>query len=64
VSKVVLPAQDVRVDTLTGVDPIWFEKFEQLVAFRNLFSEINVATMATGDTVRWNATTKKFTAGV
>ena len=63
-SKVVLPGQNVTVDTLNGVDPIWFEKFQELVAFRNLFSEINFATMATGDTFRWDATTRKFTAGV
>ena len=63
-SKVVLPSQQVTVDTLNGVDPLWYERFQQLVAFQNLFSEINFATMATGDTVRWNATTKKFTAGV
>ena len=59
-----LPGQQVRVDTPTGVDPIWFEKFQELVAFRNLFSEINFATMTTGQTFRWDATTKKFTAGV
>ena len=63
-TKVVLPAQTVLVDTPTGVDPIWFEKFQELVAFRNLFSEINFATMTTGHTFRWDATTKKFTAGV
>ena len=62
-SKVVLPGQQVRVDTPTGVDPVWFEKFQELVAFRNLFSEINFATMTTGQTFRWDATTKKFTAG-
>jgi hypothetical protein len=64
VSKVVLPGQDVTVDTLNGVDPIWFEKFAQLAAFANLFSEINFTTMTTGETFRWDATTRKFTAGV
>jgi len=63
VTKVVLPGQNVTVDTLNGVDPIWFEKFSELVAFRNLFSEINFATMTTGQVLIWNATTKKFTAG-
>ena len=63
-SKVVLPAQTVQVDTPTGVDPLWYEKLEQLTAFRNLFSEINFATMTTGQTFRWDATAKKFTAGV
>jgi len=64
VSKVVLPGQQVRVDTPTGVDPVWFEKMSQMAAFINLFSEINFATMTTGQTFRWDATTKKFTAGV
>ena len=63
-TKVVLPAQTVRVDIPTGVDPIWYEKLEQLVAFRNLFSEINFAAVTNGHTFRWNATTKKFTTGV
>jgi hypothetical protein len=64
VSKIVLPGQGVLVDTPTGVDPIWYEKLKQVEAFMNLFSEINFATMTTGHTFRWNATTKKFTAGV
>jgi hypothetical protein len=63
VSKIVLPGQNVLVDTPTGVDPIWFEKFAQLTAFANLFSEINFATMTTGQVLIWNATTKKFSAG-
>jgi hypothetical protein len=63
VSKVVLPGQQVHVDTLTGVDPVWFEKFAQLTAFVNMFSEINFATMTTGQVLIWNATTKKFSAG-
>jgi hypothetical protein len=63
VSKIVLPAQQVHVDTPTGVDPIWYEKFTELIAFRNLFSEINFATMTTGQVLVWNATTKKFSAG-
>lgn len=62
-SKVVLPDQRVLVDTPTGVDPIWFEKFTQLAAFANLFSEINFAAMTTGQVLIWNATTKKFSAG-
>jgi hypothetical protein len=62
--RVVLPAQNVPVDIPEGVDPIWFEKFTQLTAFVNLFSEINFATMTTGQTVRWDATQKKFIAGV
>ena len=61
--KIVLPAQVVKVDIPEGVDPIWFEKFGQMSAFINLFSEINFATMTTGQVLIWNATTKKFTAG-
>jgi hypothetical protein len=64
VTKVVLPSQTVHVDTPTGVDPVWYEKLKQVEAFMNLFSEINFATMTTGHTFRWNATTRKFTAGV
>jgi len=63
VTKVVLPAQNVKVDTLQGVDPIWYEKLTQLTAFVNLFSEINIATMTTGQVLIWDATLKKFTAG-
>ena len=58
-----LPAQQVSVDTPTGVDPLWLEKFTQMAAFVNLFSEINFATMTTGQVLVWNATTKKFSAG-
>jgi hypothetical protein len=63
VSKIVLPSQTVRVDTPTGVDPVWFEKFTQMAAFANLFSEVNFATMTTGQVLIWDATAKKFTAG-
>ena len=62
-TKVVLPAQNVTVDTLQGVDPIWYEKLAQLTVFANYFSEINFATMTTGQVLIWNATTKKFSAG-
>ena len=62
-SKVVLPGQGVLVDTPTGVDPIWFEKFTQMAAFVNYFSEINFATMTTGQVLIWDAIAKKFTAG-
>lgn len=33
--KIVLPAQSVSVDTPTGVDPIWFEKLQQIAAVLN-----------------------------
>ena len=32
VTKVVLPAQNVPVDTPQGVDPIWYEKLQALAA--------------------------------
>jgi hypothetical protein len=63
VSKVVLPGQGVLVDTPTGVDPIWFEKFTQMAAFANLFSEVNFATMTTVQVLICDAIAKKFTAG-
>lgn len=62
-TRIALPAQEVEIDTPTGVDPVWYEKLQQLTAFANLFSEINFATMTTGQTFRWDATAKKFTAG-
>jgi hypothetical protein len=61
--KITLPSQLVSVDIPEGVDPIWFEKFQQIAAFVNLFSEIDFRSMATGQVLIWNATTKKFTAG-
>jgi hypothetical protein len=61
--KLVIPGQGVPVDTPDGVDPVWYEKFQQLMAFANLFSEINFATMTTGQVLIWDATTRKFTAG-
>jgi hypothetical protein len=64
VGKVVLPAQNVTVDTLQGVDPIWIEKLQQMATFVTLFSEIDPATITNGHTFRWDATTKKFTTGV
>jgi hypothetical protein len=62
-TRIVLPAQDVKIDASAGIDPIWYERLQQINAFINLFSEINFATMTTGQVLIWNATTKKFTAG-
>jgi hypothetical protein len=62
--RVVLPAQSVQIDEPTGVDPVWYEKLSQITAFVNLFSEINFSTMTSGQTFRWDATMKKFIAGV
>jgi hypothetical protein len=61
--RVVLPRQDVEIDTPTGVDPVWYEKFQQLTSFVNLFSEINFATMPDTQILIWDATAKKFKAG-
>jgi hypothetical protein len=63
VTKIVLPGQTVKVDLPVGVDPIWFEKFQQLTAFANLFSEVNPATLTNGQVLIWNAAQKKFLPG-
>jgi hypothetical protein len=62
-TRITLPAQDVDIDTPTGVDPIWYEKLQQLTAFANLFSEIDFNAMTTGQVLIWNQTTKKFLPG-
>lgn len=62
-TRIVLPAQTVKMDENTGIDPVWYEKLQQINAFINLFSEVNFATMTTGQVLIWDATTKKFTAG-
>jgi hypothetical protein len=62
-TRIVLPAQTVKIDETTGIDPVWYEKLQQINAFVNLFSEVNFATMTTGQVLIWDATTKKFTAG-
>jgi hypothetical protein len=62
-TRIVLPAQTVEVDTPTGVDPLWYEKLQQLTAFANLFSEVNPATLTNGQVLIWNATQKKFLPG-
>lgn len=63
-TKIVLPAQTVNIDTpSSGLDPIWYEKLQQLAAFANLFSEVNPATLTNGQVLIWNATTKKFMPG-
>jgi hypothetical protein len=61
--KINLPSQVVHVDTPTGVDPVWFEKFQNLAAFANLFSEVNPATLTNGQVLIWNAAQKKFLPG-
>jgi hypothetical protein len=62
-TKIVLPAQNVVIDEPTGVDPVWYEKLQQLTAFVNLFSLVDPATMTTGQVLVWDATQKKFLPG-
>lgn len=62
-TKIVLPAQAINIDTLTGVEPVWFERLQQLAAFANLFSEVNPATLTNGQVLIWNAAQKKFLPG-
>lgn len=61
--KINFPGQSVNIDTPTGIDPVWYEKLQALATFANLFSEINPATLADGQVLIWNATTKKFMPG-
>jgi hypothetical protein len=61
--KINLPSQAVHVDTPNGVDPVWFEKFQSLAAFANLFSEVNPAALTNGQVLIWNAAQKKFLPG-
>jgi hypothetical protein len=63
IGNVVMPAQEVKVDTPQGVEPIWYERMKQLEKFASLFSEIDPATLTAGQTVRWDNTKKKFLAG-
>ena len=62
-TRIMLPAQTVEVDTPDGVDPLWYEKLQQLATFANLFSEVNPATLTNGQVLIWNATQKKFLPG-
>jgi len=63
VTKIALPAQTVKMDIAAGVEPVWYEKLQQLTAFANLFSEINPATLTNGQVLIWNAAQKKFLPG-
>lgn len=61
--KIELP-RNTPVDLSGGqIDPVWLERFDAMAKFVNLFSEVNFATMTTGQVLIWNATTKKFGAG-
>ena len=61
--KITLPAQTVPVDTPVGVDPIWYEKLQQMAQFVDLFSAVDFRTLSTGQTIVWNADLKKFIPG-
>lgn len=61
--KILIPAQDVPIQTNQGIDPIWYEKLQQLTTFANYFSEVNFSTIANGQVLIWNATAKKFLPG-
>jgi len=63
ITKVVLPAQTVEVDTPTGIDPIWYERLQQLATFVTLLSEVDPATLTNGQVLIWNAAQKKFLPG-
>lgn len=63
-SKIALPAQDVPIEIGgTPMDPLWYEKLEQIVRFMNYFSEVNFTTITNGQVLIWNATQKKFLPG-
>jgi hypothetical protein len=42
-SKIILPGQDVKIDALIGVDPIWYEK---LLAINKLVDALNTGNLA------------------
>jgi hypothetical protein len=63
IGKVTLPAQNVPVDTPESVDPIWYERLQQLATFATLFSEIDPALLTNNQVLLWDAATKKFKAG-
>jgi hypothetical protein len=62
-TRIVLPSQTVEIDTPVGVDPVWYEKLQQLTAFANLFSEVDPAALTDGQVLIWNAAQKKFLPG-
>jgi hypothetical protein len=62
-TKIVLPGQTIQIDAANGVDPVWYEKLQQLTAFINLFSEVNPTTLTNGQVLIWDATLKKFIPG-
>jgi hypothetical protein len=61
--KINLPAQNIRIDTPTGIDPIWYDKLKAMETFLNLFSEVNPSALTAGQVLLWDATKKKFVPG-
>jgi hypothetical protein len=61
--KIIIPAQNVPINTPQGIDPVWYEKIAALAAFANLFSEVNPAALTNGQVLIWNAAAKKFLPG-
>jgi len=59
-SKITLPAQTVPVDTPLGVDPVWYERLQQIAAIANLFAVVDLASLADGQSLIWDATEKRF----
>lgn len=61
--KIVLPGQDVSVVRPDGrIDPDLYLKLKAMADFVNLFDNV-ASTITNGQTVLWNATTKKFEPG-
>jgi hypothetical protein len=61
--KINFPAQNIKIDTPTGLDPLWYQQLQSLATFVNMFSEINPATLTDGQVLIWNAAQQKFLPG-
>lgn len=61
--KITLPGQNIKIDSVNQVDPIWYERLAAIVAVVNLFSEVNPASLTNGQVLIWDATDKKFKPG-
>ena len=63
VRRVTIPAQNVAIQTPTGIDPVWYEKMKILERIANLFSELDPNNIPNGYVLIWDATKKTFTVG-
>jgi hypothetical protein len=61
--KIVIPAQNVDIQTPTGIDPNWYQQLKTLEAFANLFSQVDPNALVNGQVLIWNAAQKKFLPG-